>query len=88
MLLIDDLLAFPVRGFMRLCREIERQARLEREDTSTLTDQLTTLYMELETGRITQEEFDRAEAEIVGKIEAARPGSQGQRPQRSRGPRG
>lgn len=71
MFLLDDLLMFPLKGLHSLAKEIDERIRAEeRENVASLRDRLTALYMELETGNITTEEFDRAELELVKQLEA------------------
>jgi Gas vesicle protein G len=66
MFLIDDLLLFPVDGLMMIFREINNATQEElTESTESVTAQLTDLYMMLETGRITDEEFELREKELL-----------------------
>lgn len=69
MFIIDDILLSPVKGFMWIVRELhdaaERQMETEAEE---LTNRLSTLYMELETGQITPEEFDAREREVLDRL--------------------
>jgi hypothetical protein len=56
MLLVDDILLFPVHSIMWVFREI--------------TEQLRVLYMQLETGRITEAEFDAREKLLLDRLDA------------------
>jgi hypothetical protein len=70
MLLIDDILLFPMRGIMFCLRGIHKaiQEELENEADSIRID-LSELYMMLETERITEEEFDARERELLDRLE-------------------
>jgi hypothetical protein len=74
MLLVDDLLLLPVRGILFLFREIHKRAEAELHDTGSVTQALQDLYMLLETGKITEAEFDSQEATLLERLEAARRG--------------
>lgn len=70
MLLVDDILLFPLRGIFWIAREIENAAhqQMANELQSTRT-QLSELYMMLETGRITEEEFEAQEACLLNRLD-------------------
>jgi hypothetical protein len=70
MLLIDDVLLAPFRGLVFVCKEIARTAQEQRVDDEALRQDLREAYMLLETGRISQEEFERREHLLVGRLEA------------------
>ncbi len=58
MLLVDDLLTAPFRGLLWIFREIHHAAREELvNEAESLTSELSNLYMMLETGKISEEEF-------------------------------
>ena len=70
MLVIDDILAFPVRGLLFIFREIRNAAAMEVADEArTIQSELSELYMMLETGRITEEEFDARERELLDRLD-------------------
>lgn len=79
MFVIDDLLLSPVKGLLWVFRELHDAARRQVEgEAEALTQQLSTLYMQLETGQISPEQFDEAEAAILARldeIDAAKGGS-------------
>ena len=71
MLIVDDVLLFPVKGLMFVFREIHNAARQEIENQEdALRAQLSELYMMLETRNITEEEFDVREKEILDRLES------------------
>ncbi len=59
MLLVDDILFFPVSSILWIFREISKVAHEELAgEAQSITEQLRLLYMQLETGRITEQQFD------------------------------
>jgi predicted Zn-dependent peptidase len=70
MLLIDDILTFPIKGIFWIFREIHNAAQQEQAgEAERITAALTELYMSLETGRITEAEFDAREQELLNRLE-------------------
>ncbi|MEO1267944.1 MAG: gas vesicle protein GvpG [Myxococcota bacterium] len=70
-LLIDDLLLMPFKGVLWLARELEKAAHTEvANEAQAITDRLGELYMLLETGEITEEEFDLQEEELLDRLDA------------------
>ena len=71
MLLVDDILCFPVTGILWIFREIDKIAREEMDgEAQSITEQLRLLYMQLETGRITEQEFDAEEKLLLDRLDA------------------
>jgi hypothetical protein len=70
MLLVDDIVFAPVRGILWIFREIRDIAQEELDgEAKSVTEQLRTLYMQLETGRITEAEFEAGEKELLDRLE-------------------
>jgi len=67
---LDDILLAPVQGLVWIAEQIQEQADKERMDEEGVKRQLTELYMLLETGQISEEEFERQEEELVDRLEA------------------
>lgn len=66
MFLIDDVLLSPAYSLMFLFREIHNAAQQEvANEAESIRIELGELYMMLETGRITEEEFDAKEEELL-----------------------
>ncbi len=66
MLLVDDLLTSPVRSLFWIFREIHNAAYQEvGNKKENITAQLSELYMMLETGQITEEEFEAQEEKLL-----------------------
>ena len=71
MLLVDDILMYPVTGFLSLVRKIQTAAEQESaNEADAIRTQLSDLYMMLETGRITTEEFTSKESELLDRLDA------------------
>ena len=69
MLVIDDILLFPFRGLMFVFRAIENAAQEEvANDGEAIRTELRELYMMLETGRITEEQFDAREKRLLDRL--------------------
>ena len=71
MLLVDDILFFPVKGLFWVFDEIQKAAEEElKNDAGAITSQLQQLYVMLESGSITEAEFDAREAELLDRLDA------------------
>ena len=71
MLLIDDLLLSPFKGLLWIFKEIHEAARQEVEnETEELKTALAELYMQLDTGQISEEEFTAEESRLLDRLEA------------------
>ena len=71
MLLVDDILFFPVKGLFWVFDEIQKAAEEElKNDASAITSQLQQLYVMLESGTITETQFDAREAELLDRLDA------------------
>jgi len=71
MLLVDDILCFPVNSILWIFREIDKIAHEELDNEGQLVnEQLRLLYMQLETGRITEQQFDAEEKLLLDRLDA------------------
>jgi hypothetical protein len=71
MLLVDDILLFPVTGILWIFREIGKVAQEELAgEAQSVTEQLRLLYMQLETGGITEPQFDAEEKLLLDRLDA------------------
>src|ERR1035441_8887922 len=71
MLLVDDILFFPVTSILWIFREVGKIAHSEMAgEAQSITEQLRLLYMRLETGQITETEFDAEEKLLVDRLGA------------------
>ncbi len=70
MLIIDDILLFPIRGIMRVFKEVYNAAQQEMSnEAEAITEELSELYMMLETGQITEIEFNNREKTLLDKMD-------------------
>ncbi len=71
MLLVDDILFSPVSSILWIFREITKIAHEELAgEGQSITEQLRLLYMQLETGRITEQQFDAEEKLLLDRLDA------------------
>ncbi len=71
MLLVDDILFSPVKGINWIFKKIHELAEEELSgEADRIRDTLTELYMQLETGEITEEEFEQQETVLLDKLDA------------------
>ena len=71
MLLVDDLLLAPIHGLLWIFGKIHEAAQEEMlGEAEAITEELRELYMMLETGRITEAEFDARERTLLDRLEA------------------
>jgi hypothetical protein len=70
MFLVDDILLSPVNGVLWVFKEIHDAAQQELAgESETITATLSELYMRLETGQITEEEFDAQEKTLLDRLD-------------------
>jgi hypothetical protein len=73
MLLIDDLLLAPFHGLLWVCEKVHDAAQEEMaQEADAITEELRQLYMMLETGRISEAEFDEQERKLLDRLDAIR----------------
>ena len=71
MLLADDILFFPFSGILWIFREITKIAQEELDgEGQSINEQLRLLYMQLETGRIAEQQFDAEEKLLLDRLDA------------------
>ncbi|MGA8185253.1 MAG: gas vesicle protein GvpG [Terriglobia bacterium] len=70
MVLVDDVLMFPIRSVLWIFREIHDAAQEElANEADSITAELSYLYMKLETGRISEAEFAAEEKTLLDRLE-------------------
>ena len=69
MFLIDDILLSPVKGLMYLAKQIHKTAEEEFLNEENVSAELSELYMMLETEKITEDEFNNKESELLNRLE-------------------
>ena len=68
MLFLDDLLALPITGFKSILRTLAKVAEEQYTDDAPVKERLLHLQVELEEGKITEEEYVDQEAEILREL--------------------
>lgn len=75
MFLIDDILLSPIHGLLWVFKEIQNAVVADRTNESeTITARLSELYMMLETGQMTEAQFDAAEKVLLDRLDVLREG--------------
>ena len=75
MFLLDDVLLFPIRSLLWVFKEIHHAVEAEQaNEAEAITAKLSELYMMLETGQMTEAEFDAAEKVLLDRLDAIRDG--------------
>lgn len=70
MIIIDDILLSPFHSLLWIFREIYNAAQQEiATESEDITTQLSELYMMLETGKITEAEFDAHEKKLLDRLD-------------------
>lgn len=67
--LLDDILLAPLKGVVFIANKVHDMAMEEFLDEGGVRQELRELYMLLETGKISEEEFDEREEELVERLE-------------------
>ena len=71
MFLVDDILLAPARGLFWIFKEIHHAVEEEQaNEAEAITTKLSELYMMLETGQMTEAEFDAAEKTLLDRLDA------------------
>jgi len=70
MFLIDDIVLFPFKSLLWVFQKIDRAAHQEMAaEADSITTDLTNLYMMLETGKITEDEFAQGEKKLLDRLD-------------------
>ncbi len=71
MFLVDDILMAPFKGVLWVFEEIHKAAKQERQNESeSITAELQKLYMLLESGSISEDEFDERESQLLDRLDS------------------
>jgi len=74
MLLVDDILLFPASGILWIFRAVNQAAQEALAgEAEALQAELRDLYMMLETGVISENEYDKREKVLLDRLENLRP---------------
>jgi len=70
MVLVDDLLKLPITGLVWIARQVQNAAQEElANESESVTAELSDLYMRLETGKISEEEFADEEKTLLERLD-------------------
>lgn len=87
MVFVDDLLMLPLRSVLWIFREIHNAAEAElANQAESITAELSNLYMRLETGRISEEEFGIEEKALLDRFDRSQEGEASAEPTESATP--
>jgi hypothetical protein len=71
MFLVDDILLFPFTSILWVFKEVYHAVEQEQVgEVDAIKAEMTELYMMLETGRITEDEFDDRERILLDRLDA------------------
>jgi hypothetical protein len=77
MFLIDNILLFPVSSILWVFKEVHHAVEEEQaNEADAITTKLSELYMMLETGQMTEAEFDAAEKTLLDRLDAIKEGEE------------
>ncbi len=68
MLLIDDLLSLPFRGFIGIFKKIHEMAERELSDEDYIRERLMELQLRFELDEISEEEYNQKEKELRDRL--------------------
>ncbi|MBI3814742.1 MAG: gas vesicle protein GvpG [Nitrospinae bacterium] len=72
MLLIDDLLLLPFKGFIGIFREIHEMVEHELSDEDYIRDNIMELQLRFELDEITEKEYTEQEKELMAQLDVVR----------------
>ncbi len=72
MLLIDDLLLLPVKGFFGIFKKIHEMVEHELSDEDYIRERLMELQLRFELDEISEEEYTKQEKELMARLDAVR----------------
>ncbi len=71
MFIVDDILMAPMKGFVWICEQIQEAAEQEQAgEADNITIELQKLYRSLESGSITEEEFEAKESVLLDRLDS------------------
>lgn len=68
MLLVDDLLLLPFRGFMGIFKRVAEMAEKEVSDENGVLADLMELHLSFELDEISEDEYERREKELMARL--------------------
>jgi len=71
MFIVDDLLMAPMKGLVWICEQIQEAAEQEQAgEADNITIELQKLYRSLESGSITEQEFEQRESKLLDRLDS------------------
>ena len=67
--ILGSILLAPIKGPYWIAKKVHEMAMEELLDEDKVREELKELYVLLEAGKISEEEFERQEEELVGRLE-------------------
>jgi hypothetical protein len=71
-LLIDDLLLLPIKGFIGIFKKIHEMAVQELSDEDYIRERLMELQLKYELDELSEEEYTKQEKELMERLDAIR----------------
>ena len=78
MFLIDDILLAPLNGIIWLGKKINEVAEKEFSDEGLIKEKLMQLQLRFEIDEISEENYNRQEKELLGRLDAIRKAKEGE----------
>lgn len=78
MLLIDDILLLPVKGFFGIFKKIQEMVEQELSDENYIRERLMELQLHYELDEISDEEYNRREKELMQRLDDTMKTGEGQ----------
>ena len=72
MLLIDDLLLLPIKGFIGIFKKIHEMEERELSDEDYIRERLMELQLKYELDELSDEEYTKQEKELMERLDAIR----------------
>ncbi len=72
MFIIDDILLAPLNGIIWLGKKINEVAEKEFSDEGLIKEKLMELQLNFELDKISEKEYNKKEAELLGRLDAIR----------------
>ena len=71
MFIVDDILMAPMKGVLWICEQIHEAVEQDQaNEAENITIELQKLYRSLESGSITEEEFEARETELLDRLDS------------------
>lgn len=70
MVIVDDILLFPMRGLLFVFQEIHKAVQQEfKNEAEAIRGELSRLYLLLESGQLTEAQFDESEKKLLDRLD-------------------